>query len=54
VGSSVSTGSAGRAQLRACERLRLLHLTIWYCLYAERLPDCRQRAAELLASWRTP
>jgi hypothetical protein len=44
----------GRAQLRTCERLRLLHLTIWYCLYAERLPDCRQRAAELLASWRTP
>jgi Ser/Thr protein kinase RdoA (MazF antagonist) len=40
--------------LRACERLRLLHLTIWYCLYAERLPDCRQRAAELLSSWRTP
>jgi len=32
----------------------VLHLTIWYALYAERLPDCRQRAAELLASWRTP
>ena len=42
------------AQLRACEQLRRLHLTIWYALYAERLPDCRQRAAELLASWRTP
>jgi Ser/Thr protein kinase RdoA (MazF antagonist) len=41
------------AQLRACEQLRRLHLTIWYALYAERLPDCRQRAAELLASWRT-
>lgn len=27
-------------------------LTIWYNLYAERLPDCRQRAAELLAAWR--
>ena len=41
-------------QLRAREQLRRLHLTIWYALYAERLPDCRQRAAELLASWRTP
>jgi hypothetical protein len=40
--------------LRACEQLRRQHLTIWYALYAERLPDCRQRAAELLASWRTP
>jgi Phosphotransferase enzyme family len=40
------------AQLHACERLRRLHLTIWYALYAERLPDCRERAAELLATWR--
>ena len=39
-------------QLRTCQQLRRLHLTIWYALYAERLPDCRQRAAELLASWR--
>jgi phosphotransferase family enzyme len=39
-------------QLRICERLRRLNLTVWYCLYAERLPDCRQRATELLASWR--
>jgi len=38
--------------LRTCEQLRRLHLTIWYALYAERLPDCRQRAAELVASWR--
>jgi Ser/Thr protein kinase RdoA (MazF antagonist) len=45
---------ADQAQLHACEQLRRLHLTIWYALYAERLPDCRQRAAELLASWRTP
>ncbi len=45
---------ADPAQLRACEQLRRLHLTIWYALYADRLPDCRQRAAELLASWRTP
>ena len=47
-------GQVDPAQLRACEQLRRLHLTIWYALYAERLPDCRQRAAELLASWRTP
>jgi Phosphotransferase enzyme family len=39
------------AQLAVCERLRLLHLTIWYALYAERLPDLRPRAAELLALW---
>jgi hypothetical protein len=44
---------AGPELLRACEQLRRLHLTIWYSLYAERLPGCRQRAAELLASWRT-
>ena len=42
------------AQLRVCEQLRRLSLTIWYALYAERLPDCGQRAADLLASWRTP
>jgi len=40
------------AALRGCEQLRRLHLTVWYALYAERLPDCRARAAELLASWR--
>lgn len=40
------------ARLRVCERLRRLHLTIWYALYAERLPRCRPRAAELLAEWR--
>jgi hypothetical protein len=38
-------------QLAICRQLRLLHLTIWYNLYAERLPECRPRAAELLASW---
>lgn len=50
-------GDAGRpdpAALHTCERLRRLHLTIWYALYAERLPGCRPRAAELLASWREP
>jgi hypothetical protein len=40
------------ARLRTCHQLRRLHLTIWYALYAERLPDCRPRAAELLATWR--
>jgi Ser/Thr protein kinase RdoA (MazF antagonist) len=39
-------------QLRICQELRRLHLTIWYALYAERLPDQRARAAELLAAWR--
>lgn len=40
------------ARLRACEQLRRLNLTVWYNLYAERLPDCRGRAAELMRSWR--
>lgn len=38
--------------LRVCEQLRRLHLTIWYSLYAERLPECRARAEELISSWR--
>ena len=33
------------------EQLRRLHLTVWYNLYAERLPELAPRAAELLASW---
>jgi len=41
-------------QLDVCRQLRLLNLTVWYSVYAERLPDCRERAAELVASWRTP
>ena len=41
------------AQLAVCEQLRRLHLTVWYALYAERLPDVRPRAAELLALWST-
>ncbi len=41
-------------QLRTCEQLRRLSLTVWYALYAERLPECRPRAIELLATWRTP
>ncbi len=42
------------AQLDTCEKLRRLNLTIWYALYAERLPECRQRATQLLATWRPP
>lgn len=41
-------------QLHVCEQLRRLHLTVWYSLYAERLPGCRQRATELLALWPAP
>ncbi len=40
--------------LDVCEQLRRLHLTIWYALYAGRLPQHRQRAAELLAAWPVP
>jgi Ser/Thr protein kinase RdoA (MazF antagonist) len=42
------------AQLAVCRELRRLHLTVWYSLYAERLPEHRQRAAELLAGWPAP
>ena len=38
-------------QLEVCQQLRKLHLTVWYNLYAERLPALRPRAAELLAQW---
>jgi Ser/Thr protein kinase RdoA (MazF antagonist) len=38
-------------ELAVCEQLRWLHLTVWYNLYAERLPELEPRAAELLASW---
>jgi hypothetical protein len=41
-------------QLAVCEQLRRLHLTVWYGLYAERFPDLRARAAELLALWPVP
>jgi Ser/Thr protein kinase RdoA (MazF antagonist) len=40
-------------ELEICRQLRLLNLTVWYSVYAERLPECRERAAELVASWRT-
>ena len=45
-------GPVDVAQLHTCQQLRRLHLTIWYALYAVRLPECRQRATELLATWR--
>jgi Ser/Thr protein kinase RdoA (MazF antagonist) len=38
-------------ELAVCEQLRWLHLTVWYNLYAERLPELAPRAAELLATW---
>jgi Ser/Thr protein kinase RdoA (MazF antagonist) len=38
-------------QLAVCEQLRRLHLTVWYCLYAERLPGLEPRAAGLVAGW---
>ncbi len=38
-------------QLAVGQQLRRLHLTVWYALYAERLPALRPRAAELLAQW---
>jgi hypothetical protein len=41
-------------QLEACQQLRRLHLTVWYNLYAERLPDLAPRAAELLTLWPVP
>jgi len=42
------------AWLAAGQQLRRLHLTVWYALYAERLPDLRSHAAELLAQWPPP
>jgi hypothetical protein len=52
--STSAAAARAAAAVAACERLRRLHLTVWYALYAERLPGLRQRAAELLASWRPP
>jgi len=47
-------GAVDAGQLAVCEQLRRLHLTVWYSLYAERLPEHRARAAELLAGWPAP
>jgi hypothetical protein len=43
-----------RGQLAVCEQLRRLHLTVWYSLYAERIPRLQSRATELLALWPAP
>jgi Ser/Thr protein kinase RdoA (MazF antagonist) len=32
--------------------LRDLHMTVWYCLYAERVPALARRAEALLSGWR--
>jgi hypothetical protein len=37
------------AALAVCQQLRQLYLTVWYALYAERLPRLQARADELLA-----
>ncbi len=42
------------AQLAVCQQLRRLHLTVWYALYTERMPELRYRAAELLSLWPAP
>jgi Phosphotransferase enzyme family len=42
------------AQLAVCQQLRRLNLTVWMSLYAERRPELRPRAAELLAEWPMP
>jgi Ser/Thr protein kinase RdoA (MazF antagonist) len=47
-------GTADARLLDVCQQLRRLHLTVWYSLYAERLPECRERAAELRAGWPAP
>lgn len=41
-------------QLAVCEQLRRLHLTVWYALYAERIPGLQSRADELVALWPVP
>jgi hypothetical protein len=47
-------GPVDEDQLAVCEQLRRLHLTVWYSLYAERLPRLQSRADELLALWPVP
>jgi Phosphotransferase enzyme family len=46
--------SVDAARLAVCQQLRRLHLTVWYALYTERLPELRSRATELLALWPAP
>jgi Phosphotransferase enzyme family len=47
-------GDPAPPHLAVCQQLRRLHLTVWYALYTERLPQLRSRAAELLALWPAP
>ena len=47
-------GDQAPPHLAVCQQLRQLHLTVWYALYTERLPQLRSRATELLALWPAP
>ena len=47
-------GDPAPAQLAVCQQLRRLHLTVWYALYTERMPELGSRAAEFLALWPAP
>ena len=48
------TLAAAAVKVAASLGVRKLHLTVWYNLYAERLPDLAPRAAELLTLWPVP
>ena len=50
-GAAAVRAYGGDVDLRPWRELRRLHATVWYALYAERLPRHRARAAELLAGW---
>ncbi len=47
-------GDQAPPHLAVCQQLRRLNLTVWYALYAERLPQLRSRTTELLALWPAP
>lgn len=49
--AAVRAYGAHPSDLSPWRELRRLHATAWTCLYAERLPASRARAAELLATW---
>lgn len=49
--AAVRAYGADPATLASWRELRRLHATAWTCLYAERLPEARARAEELLATW---
>jgi hypothetical protein len=52
VAKVAASTTAVRPDAAAGLQRELLNLTVWYSVYAERLPECRERAAELVASWR--